>query len=604
MPILLLRRALLRLCVFGLAASLAASLCIMAPAHAQIERAHGLSLLDVPALARDFAHLPYVNPRAPKGGTVRIAALGSFDSLNPFLIRGNAAEGLGLIYDTLMAENLDEPASVYGLIASHVSAPADLSSATFFLRRAARFHDGEPITAEDVAFSLTMLKTHHPSYQAYYKDVVRAEIVGPHEVRFHFAQPNNRELPFIIAQLPILPQHYWADREFNQTTLEPPLGSGPYKIGALNAGRSIAYQRVEEYWARDLNIQRGQHNFDRIQYVYFGDGQIAFEALKGGELDFRYENHSRNWATGYEIDAVRSGALIRKEIAHKQGTGMQGFVLNLRRPQFQDVRVREALNLAFDFEWSNRMLFHGAYIRTDSYFSNSELAARGLPSAAERKLLQPWRAQLPPALFTEIWRNPRAGTPAELRANLRRAAALLRAAGWEVRDGMLQKNGQPFALEFLIFGPAFERIITPYQRNLKRLGIDSSVRQVDASQYQNRLRDYDFDVVIGLFGQSLSPGNEQRDFWSSAAAARKGGRNLIGLADPVVDALVEKLILAKDRAALIVAARALDRVLLWGHYVVPHWHIASFRLAWRRGLTHQSIPAYAHGFPAIWWWER
>ena len=574
-----------------------------APASAQV-KAHGLSLLDAPALAQDFAHFPYVNPRAPKGGTVRVAAVGSFDSLNPFLIKGNAAEGLGLIYDTLMAENLDEPASVYGLIASHVSYPADVSSATFFLRPQARFHDGEPITAADVAFSLDMLKTHHPSYQAYYKDVVRAEIVSPHEVRFHFAQANNRELPFIIAQLPILPQHYWQTREFNKTTLEPPLGSGPYKIGAVNAGRSIAYERVQDYWARDLNVQRGQHNFDRIQYIYFGDGQIAFEALKAGELDFRHENHSRNWATGYEIDAVREGALQRKAIAHKQGTGMQAFVLNLRRAQFQDVRVREALNLAFDFEWSNRALFHGAYIRTASYFSNSELAARGLPSKAERALLAPYRAQLPSALFSETWRNPRTDAPHSLRANLRRAAELLRAAGWEVEDGVLQKNGAPFTMEFLIFGPTFERIITPYQRNLKRLGIQSSVRQVDASQYQNRLRDYDFDVVIGLFGQSLSPGNEQRDFWSSAAAARKGSRNLIGLADPVVDALVEKVIRAENRAALVTAARALDRVLLWGHYVVPHWHIANFRLAWRRGLAYETSPAYAHGFPAIWWWER
>ncbi len=582
-----------------LLASIAAS-----PAAAQIREAQGLSLLDAPALARGFAHFPYVNPNAPKGGTVRIAALGSFDSLNGFLIKGNAAEGLGLIYDTLMAPSLDEPASVYGLIAHHVSAPADLSSATFVLRRAARFHDGTPITADDVAFSLTALKAHHPSYHAYYKDVVRAEIVSPHQVRFHFAEPNNRELPFIIAQLPILPKHYWAEREFDKTTLEPPLGSGPYKIGALSAGRSISYERVEDYWARDLNVQRGQHNFDRIQYVYFGDGQIAFEALKGGDLDFRHENHSRNWATGYEIDAVRNGSLKRKAIAHKQGTGMQGFVLNLRRPQFQDVRVREALNLAFDFEWSNRTLFHGAYIRTDSYFSNSELAARGLPSAAERALLAPWRAQLPPDLFTKVWRNPGTDAPQSLRANLRRAAALLKEAGWVVHEGQLQKNGAPFTIEFLLFGPAFERIIAPYQRNLERLGIRSSIRQVDASQYQNRLRDYDFDVVIGLFGQSLSPGNEQRDFWSSAAAERRGGRNLIGIADPVVDALVEELIHAPNRAALVTAARALDRVLLWGHYVVPHWHIASFRLAWKRDLTYQSMPAYAHGFPAIWWWAR
>ena len=588
---------------FALLWLFAASFGGSAPAVAQ-SKAHGLSLLDAPALAQDFAHFPYVNPRAPKGGTVRVAALGSFDTLNPFLIKGNAAEGLGLIYDTLMAENLDEPASVYGLIASHVSYPADVSSATFFLRPAARFHDGEPITAADVAFSLDMLKTHHPSYQAYYKDVVRAEIVSPHEVRFHFAQANNRELPFIIAQLPILPQHYWQTREFNKTTLEPPLGSGPYKIGEVNAGRSIAYERVKDYWARDLNVQRGQHNFDRISYVYFGDGQIAFEALKAGELDFRQENHSRNWATGYDIDAVREGALQRKAIPHQQGTGMQAFVLNLRRAQFQDVRVREALNLAFDFEWSNRALFHGAYIRTASYFSNSELAARGLPSEAERALLAPYRDQLPPALFAETWRNPRTDAPHSLRANLRRAAELLRAAGWEVQDGVLQKNGAPFAMEFLIFGPTFERIITPYQRNLKRLGIQSSVRQVDASQYQNRLRDYDFDVVIGLFGQSLSPGNEQRDFWSSAAAARKGSRNLIGLANPVVDALVEKVIRAENRAALVTAARALDRVLLWGHYVVPHWHIANFRLAWRRGLSFETSPAYAHGFPAIWWWER
>lgn len=567
---------------------------------------HGLSLFGAPDMPAGFAHFPYVNPTAPKGGNVKIAAIGAFDNLNQFTIKGSAASGLGLIHDTLLTGSMNEASAAYGLIAEAVAHPEDFSSVSFKLRKTATFSDGSPITAEDVAFSLTALKKAHPFYRAYYRDVVGYDIANPHEITFRFGQTGNRELPSILGQLPILKKAYWnaEGRSLADTTLEIPPGSGAYVIEKIDTGRSITYKRRANYWAKGLNVNVGKHNIERITYVYFGDDTVAFEALKAGEIDFRREFSSRVWATAYDFDAVKTGEMTKETVTLDNPAGMQGFVFNLRRDRFDNIHVREALNWAYDFEWTKKNLFYGQYARTGSFFQGSELAAKGAPSKAELALLEPLRGQVPKTVFAPVFQNPITDGSGNIRKNLRKARALLQKAGWEITDGKLKKDGKPFTIEFLLVQPAFERIVAPYIKNLAKLGIEAKMRTIDPTQYQNRVTNYDYDAIVMSFGQSLSPGNEQRDYWSSAAANRPGGRNYIGIKDKAVDTLVEKLIFAGSRQELITATRALDRVLLANHYVMPQWHSPHERLAYWRGLQRPApMPKHGLGFPSIWWKE-
>ncbi len=566
---------------------------------------HGIAMHGEPALPPDFTHLPYANPDAPKGGRLTLAAIGTFDNLNPYILKGNDAAGSGLPFESLTIQNLDEAFSEYGLLAETIEMPADRSWVAFTLRPEARWHDGRPVTVEDVAFSLRILKSKgEPFYRAYYANVVDAVAEGERRVRFVFDGTVNRELPLIVGQMPILPRHYWEGRDFEKTTLEPPLGSGAYRVRSVDPGRSITYERVHDYWGANVPVMRGRYNYDEIRYVYFRDPNVALEALKAGEFDLRIENSSRFWATGYTGPAAERGLLKREAIPREGGVGMQGFVYNLRRPIFQNRALREALNYAFDFEWTRKNLFYDNYFRTESYFPNSELAAREAISEAERALLEPFRDRLPREVFEKIYEAPRTDGSGNIRENLRRAFEILKAGGYEVRQGKLVElaSGRPVNFEILLDqGGLFERIVGPFVKNLERLGVEARVRVVDDAQYQRRLEEFDFDMVVAVFPQSLSPGNEQRNFWSSAAARQSGSRNLIGLEDPVVDFLIEKIVQAPDREALITACRALDRVLLWGHYVIPHWHNReTWIAAWDKFARATKNPRY--GIDIFAWW--
>lgn len=586
----------------GMSAATAAD----APLERPLER-HGVSLFGTPKYGPDFTHFDYVNPDAPKGGVLRQAAIGSFDSLNPFIIRGAPASGVTFIYEQLMTDSYDEAGSAYGLIAKSVSYPDDFSSATFTLRPEARFHDGVPITAHDVVWSFETITANHPGYGAYYANVSKVEALSDHKVRFSFDTTGNRELPVIVGQIWVLPKHYWADKDFTKTTLVPPLGSGPYRISNVKPGQSLSFERVEDYWAKDLNVNVGANNFDAMRFEYFQDSGVALEAFKAGLLDVRRENSSKNWATGYTSPALRDGRIVKEMIEVAQGVGMQGFVLNLRREKFQDPRVREALTYAFDFEWTNKTLFYGQYTRTRSYYDNSELASSGLPEGLELEILTPFKDQLPSKIFTDVFELPTSDGSGRNRRNISKATALLKEAGYEIVQGKLihSQTKQPLRMEFVINQPTFERVVLPYVKTLKdKLGIEASLRFLDTSQYQNRLDSFDFDVAITTFGQSLSPGNEQRDFWGCAAKDKEGGRNLAGICDPVIEKLIDRVIFAKDRAELVAATKALDRVLLWNHFVVPQWHIAAERIARWTAFKHpEPTPAFSAGLPVIWWHE-
>ncbi len=575
-------------------------------------RHHALSLVGEPRFGPDFEHFDWVNPDAPKGGTVRQWALGSFDSLNAFSVRGNPATGLALIYDTLMTTSPDEPSTEYGLIAEWVSYPDDFSTVTFRLRPEARFHDGAPIRPEDVVFSLEALKKAHPHYNAYYRNVVRAEKTGEHEVTFTFDQKGNRELPQIVGQLPVLPKHFWEakgaggeQRDLSRSSLEVPLGSGPYRIKSFDAGRSIVYERVNDWWAKDLPVSKGQWNFDELSFTYFRDRVPAFEAFKVGNIDFWRETSAKNWATSYDFEALRRGHVKKEEIAVKTVTPMQAFVMNTRRNQLQDPRVRRAFNLAFDFEWMNRNLFFDQYKRTESYFGNSELQATGLPTGRELEILKEIEKEVPPEVFTTEWKNPVNVTPEDQRNNLRQAARLLAEAGWKPSGGVLTNAaGEQLTVEFLLVQPDFERVVLPFKTNLERLGVRASVRIVDTSQYQRRSDTFDYDIIVDSFPQSISPGNEQRNFWGSAAAGTEGSQNSIGVRNPAVDKLIDKIIFAGDRAELVAATRALDRVLLWNHYVIPQWHTPFDRIAtWDMFGRPEKLPEQAVSFMRVWWMD-
>jgi len=596
----------------GLLLTLAACL-TAAPAGADDARHHALSLTGPPHYGPEFQHFDWVDPTAPRGGRVRQWALGSFDSLNPFPVKGSPATRLDLIYDSLMSSSPEEASTEYGLIAEWVSYPADFSSATFKLREAARFHDGTPITPQDVVFSLDAIKKASPNQAFYYKNVTSAEETAPHEVTFHFDVKGNRELPHIVGQLVILPKHYWEGlgangdrRDLSKATLEIPIASGPYRIKEVDPGRSIVYERVADWWAKDLPVAKGQWNFDEIRFVYFRDRVPAFEAFKSGQLDLWVENSAKNWATAFDFDAVKRGQVKLEKLPLVTVAPMQAFAFNTRRPQFQDPRVRHAFNLAFDFEWANKNLFFDQYIRVGSYFDNSELKATGLPKGHELELLTELKGQVPPEVFTTEYKNPVNHTPADARRHLGEAAKLLAEAGWHPKNGVLTNaNGVALTAEFLLVQPDFERIVLPYKAALEKLGMQVSVRVVDTSQYQRRLETFDFDIVVASFRQSESPGNEQRDFWGSEAAAKDGSRNVIGIKNPAIDVLIDKIILAKDRQDLVAATHALDRVLLWNHYLVPQFHAPFERLAMWNFYRHPAkLPVRNPSFLRVWWQDE
>ncbi|AHL33699.1 hypothetical protein CD58_12705 [Pseudomonas brassicacearum] len=565
---------------------------------------HALTLYnEPPKYPADFKHFDYVNPDAPKGGVFRQGGFGGFDSLNPFISKGVPADDIGLIYDTLAKQGLDEPFTEYGLIAEKIEKAPDNGWVRFYLRPEARFNDGHPVRAEDVVFSFqTLTKDGAPMFRGYYNDVAEVIAETPLKVLFKFKHTNNRELPLILGQLPVLPKHWWAERDFNKGNLEIPLGSGPYKVAEVKAGRSIRYERVKDYWGKDLPVNRGFYNFDVLTTDYYRDNTVAVEALKAGQFDFWLEMTAKNWANAYNIPAVAEGRLIKEQIPNGNPTGMQGFVYNLRRPIFQDVRVRKALSLLLDFEWTNKQLFNGAYARTRSYFENSEMAATGLPGEDELKILEPLRGKIPEQVFSEAFQPSICDGSGMIRDHQRKAYQLLQEAGWRiVDDKMVDAQGKPVVLEFLLAQTEFERVLLPFKRNLSDLGIELVIRRVDVSQYINRVRSRDFDLVVGSFPQSSSPGNEQREFWMTAAADKPGSRNTMGLKDPAVDQLVEQLINADSRKSLVAHARALDRVLQWGYYVIPNWHIKTWRVAYWNHIGHPKItPTYDIG-TTTWW---
>jgi len=578
---------------------------------------HALSLFGDIKYPADFKRFDYVNPDAPKGGVVREIAVGTFDNFNYVIsgVKGNLAAPILQIYEALTTSALDEVSTEYGLLAEAVSHPDDFSSVIYRLRPEARWHDGQPVTPEDVIFSLDVLKKNHPFYSAYYRHVVNAEKMGDRDVKFTFDGPGNRELPQIVGQLVVLPKHWWEGtdaqgrkRDVTATTLEIPLGSGRYKIKEFVAGRSLKLERVKDYWGRDINVNIGRFNFDELQFEYFRDNTVALEAFKADQVDWRTENSAKNWATAYDFPAVIEKRVLLEEFPNRISGVMQAFAPNLRRPKFSDPRVRRALNYAFDFEEMNKQIFYGQYKRISSYFDGlEELMATGLPQGNELEILEAVRAEVPPEVFTTAYTNPVGGSPEAVRNNLREATRLFKEAGYEVRDRKLvdTRTGTQLAFELLAEDPSFEKVMLFYKPSLERLGIAVSVRTIDPTQYENRLREWDFDVVIASWGESRSPGNEQREFWGSKAADTVGSRNIVGIKDPAIDKLIDRVIFAKDRAELVAATKALDRVLLWNHYVVPQWNYPKLRTArWDRFSHPAELPKYGlSGFPDLWWYD-
>lgn len=588
-----------------LAAIAVAALAAGSASAQNVTRSHGNTLVGELLYGPDFQHWSYVNPDAPKGGDVVQFAIGDFDSFNPFILEGRSAGGLGLIYDSLFVSNLDEMSAHYASLAEWMEWPEDNSWVTFKIRDEARWHDGVPITPADIIWTLDALKTKgHPYYGQYFKNLETAEDLGNNQVRITFnSEDLNRELPHIAGQLPVLPKHYWEEHDFTETTLEPPLGSGAYRIKSFDAPASITYELVEDYWGKDLPVNRGLNNFGTIRIDYYLDQTIALVGFMAGEYDFRSENNSKMWAVDYVSPAVEEGLIIQALIPDQSPQRMQGFFLNIRQDKFKDRKVREALQYVFDFEWTNNTLFYGQYKRTRSYFqNNAEMAAVGVPSKEELVYLEPHRAALPPELFTQEYAPPVSDGTGNNRAMLQRAQELLAEAGWTVQDGRLVDGfGEQMAIEVLLISPSFERIVGPIVQNMERLGIAASQRTVETAQYQERVQTFDFDVIVSSRGQSNSPGNEQRDFWSCESADTEGGGNLIGICDPVVEDLIEQIIAAPDREGLIAVSTALDRVLQWGYYVIPNWHINAFRMAyWDKFGRPETTPKFGVG-TGTWW---
>ena len=586
--------------------------------QSQAERAwrHGVSLFGELKYPAEFQHFDYVNPGAPKGGSVRMIGLGTFDNFNEVVagLKGSLAAFAGVVSDTLMVPVLDEVETSYGLLAEAVSYPADFASATFRLRAGARHHDGRPVTVEDVIFSMEAFKKYSPGHAAYYRHVAKMEQTGEREVAFILDAPGNREMPLIIGQLNVLAKHWWEGtdpsgkkRDVGATTLEPPLGNGAYRVKDFVAGRTVVYERVKDYWAKDLGVSIGRDNFDELRFEYFRDGTVALEAFKADQVDWRTENIAKNWATAYDFPAVSDKRVLLEEFPLRSRGIMQAFAFNTRREKFKDPRLRLAFNYAYDFEDMNKQIFFGQYKRITSYFEGTELACSGLPAGQELDILEKVRDKIPPEVFTKPYTNPVGGSRENIRSNLREAVRLLKEAGYEVRNQILvdARTGEPLSIEMLSEDPSVERVILFYKPSLERLGITVNVRTVDPAQYENRLRNWDFDIIVAVWPESLSPGNEQRDYWGSQAADTLGSRNYIGIKNPAVDALVDRVIFAKDRAELVAATRALDRVLLWNHYVVPQYSTDQTRTArWDRFGHPGVLPKYAEpAFPTVWWWD-
>ena len=576
---------------------------------------HALSLFGDIKYPANFKQFDYVNPTAPKGGVARMISLGTFDNFNIAVagVKGSIAPAVSMIYDTLMAKSQDEIVTEYGLLAEGAAHPDDFSFVVYRLRKEARWHDGRPVTAEDVIFSLEALKKQSPFYGSYYRHVVKAEKVGDRDIRFTFDSAGNRELPSIVGELPVLPKHWWEDvdgqgrrRDISVTTLEKPLGSGAYRIKEFSPGRSVVLERVKDYWGSNVPAQVGLNNFDELRFEFFRDNLVALEAFKADQADWIAENSAKQWATAYDFPAASDKRVVKEEFPINDSGRMQAFAINTRRDPFKDVRLRRAMNYAFDFEEMNKQLFYGQYKRIDSYFYGTELASSGLPQGRELQILETVRDKIPPEVFTTTYQNPVGGNPEAVRANLRESARLLKEAGFEVRERKLvDPSGKPVTVEILVQDPSAERIALFYKPSLERIGITTSIRVVDDAQYQNRLRSFDFDVIIDQWGESLSPGNEQREFWGSQAADIPGARNTVGIKNPAVDVLIEKVIFATDRDDLVAATRALDRVLLWNFYVVPQFSYPFARYArWDRFSHAEPLPKYGRsGLPSLWWYD-
>ncbi|MGN7294426.1 extracellular solute-binding protein [Rhizobium sp. SAFR-030] len=574
---------------------------------------HAISVLEEPKLPPDFKALPYVNVDAPKGGELRLSAEGTFDSFNPLIDRGSPALGTTLVFETLLKTSENEVLASYGLLAEAVAVPDDMSSASFRLRPEAKWADGQPVTPEDVIFSFDAAKQHSTQLASYYRHVTAAEKTGDREVTFRFDEKNNRELPAIVGDFPVLPKHWWEgkdargqQRDISRTTLEPLMGSGAYKIGAVQPGSTIRYERRDDYWGKDLPINVGQHNFATISYTYFADPDVEFEAFRAGTIDYYQESSSSRWATRYAFDAVKDGRVVREALPNQfRATGvMQAMVPNMRRDIFKDERVREALNYAFDFEDLNKNLAYGGLKRVDSFFWGTELASSGLPQGRELEILEGIKDQVPPEVFNKPYTNPVGGDPQKVRDNFRQAIALMKEAGWELKGNRMvnTKTGQPMSFEILLNSPALERSVLPFVASLKKIGIDARIRTVDASQYINRIRSFDYDVIWSVWAQTMNPGNEQADYWGSQSVGRNGSRNYAGIADPAIDTLIGMITAAPNRDEQVAAVKAMDRVLLARHYVMPLFYTGETKIAYWNRLAHpQTLPEYGIGFPDIWW---
>ncbi|WP_366301740.1 extracellular solute-binding protein [Pseudomonas atacamensis] len=594
------------------------SLALSSPASATITESHGYAQFGTLKYPARFTHFDWVNPQAPKGGTLRVMAFGTFDTVNPYTFKGTSPVttanflqyGINELNEPLMvgtgqySPSGDEPASSYGLIAQSVEYSEDRSWVVFNLRPEARFHDGAPVTAYDVAFSYrTLLKDGHPLYRTALQEVLRVDILNKQRIRFVFKRSGNPLLILRLGELPVLPQHYWKDRDFKATTFEPPLGSGPYRITSVTPGRQLIFERVKDYWGKDLPVNRGKYNFDRMEVEFYRDSDVAFEAFKAGEFDIYIEHQAKNWVNGYNFPAVRRGEVIKVQIPHQIPTQTQGLFMNSRRATFADVRTREALGLMFDFEWTNRALFSDAYKRTSSYYPNSEFTASGLPVGHEWLMLKPYKEQLPARLFTEPFTLPKTDGRGIPRETMRKALALLAEAGWKLHGQRLQdKDGQPLRFELLLVNPSLERLYQPYIENLNSIGIDARLRTVDRAQYKQRLDQFDFDMISMTLGQTLSPGLEQWQYFHSSQVNVKGSKNYAGIANPVVDHLLEQLLAARTRDEQVAAGKALDRVLLWQHYSIPNWYLNYHRLAYRNRLAFVTTPPYTLGLSA--WWLK
>jgi microcin C transport system substrate-binding protein len=586
----------------------------------EVTRSNAIAILAKPALPPDFPYFPYVDPDAPKGGEVTLASIGTYDSFNPFILRGTATGGMvspwvvmpggsgsgssvGHVWESLLTSSADEMASGYGHLAQTIELPADKMWVAFELRPEAKFSDGTPVTAEDVAWTYrTLLEKGRPSFRIQMADVKDVVVESPRRVVFHFNSNENRELPLILGGLPVMPKHFFDGRDFTRPLTDPPIGSGPYRIASFELGRSVTYARRPDWWAADLPTGRGTNNFDRVRVEYFRDSTVAMEAFKAGQIDLRSENISKNWATAYEFPAVGRGLVKKHDFPHHLPTGIQGYAMNTRRAVFANPLVRQAMAEVFDFEWANKNLFYGTYTRTTSYFSNSDLASSGIPQGDELKLLEPYRKALPPALFTEPFRLPVTDGSGNNREQLRHALELLRQAGWSVKERKLvDANGEPMSFTILLSDPSLERVALPYVQSLQKIGIEARVRTVDPAQYQHLTDDFDFDMIMMIYPESDVPGNELRDYFSCAASKAQGSFNTPGICDPATDALVEKMITAQDRDTLKTAAHALDRVLLWRWYMVPNWDSRTFHVAYWDRFGHPDTPI-REGFNFDTWW--